>query len=249
MAAAHGVEHAVGGRARGGKTPAVHALVDAVEQKTLAQPARAGEHDVAPTRLRIAVGKFLQKSLRLQQPRPLAVLLGHEGGVEGLERLRALSALLPHRQTALEAGAKACRRIAHIAGIAADGAAVVLLQIVLGQPQRPQAAARFGVEERALLAHIPGNGAALLRVRLVHGRAQRLRRQRHAARAQGFQFRITREGLALAFALLALVLVALTRVFIQQRPHALRSGHSPFPLYCVRSVNNSSPSPSIARCS
>ena len=44
--------------------------------------------------------------------------------------------------------------------------------------------------------------------------AQRLRRQRHAARAQGFQFRIAREGLALAFALLSLVLVALTRVFI-----------------------------------
>ena len=52
-----------------------------------------------------------------------------------------------------------------------------------------------------------------------------------------------------AVILLALVFVALARVFVQQRPHALRSGHSPFPLYFERSVNSSPPSPASGRCS
>ena len=125
----------------------------------------------------------------------------------------------------------------------------MFFQVILRQPQRPQAAARFRVDERALLPHLSGNGAPLFFVWLVHGRAQGLRGQRQAARAQGFQLRVARKGFPLARALFAFVLVALARVFVQQGADAFGSGHSPFPPYFVRSVNKSSPSPSSVRCS
>ena len=132
-------------------------------------------------------------------------------------------------QPGLEALAEARGRVAHIARVFADGAAVFQLQIVLGQAQRLQPAANLGVV--GLTPGAPALGG--LHAGLLGGQRQNgahgAQRQRHTVGAQPGDLRVAALGGLHAGIQLRVVPGALGGVFLQKGANVLRTGHLPSP--------------------
>ena len=238
---AHSAEHAVGGQVAHAHAACVEPVGHAVEQERLAQPRVAGKQQVAAPVFREVVAVAQAYVARAQHVVALRVgharqrLGGEDVGAEALEGVipghvqpRALAALLV--QPRAEALAVVAVGVAHVAPVAAYGAAVAHLQIVLAQPQRAQAA-RYLAVYRVLLGAQGGLvGRAVERKRPGVGLGERLR-------APPYQ----RGYLGVALAYLAYALVALVLLLAEQpvkfAPHGLSyvGGHwSSSP--CIMSV-------------
>ena len=137
--------------------------------------------------------------------------------------------MLKRAQARFETIAEARRRVADIAGIAANWAAIAHFEVIRIQTERDEPSANLSVGCNALTAHFfRGGGARLLR-RERKNRAHGVQRERNIVRAQTGNLGIARFGVASARVQIGVVRGTLPGVVLEQIPDVFRTGHCSCP--------------------
>ena len=237
MLPAHDFKHAKRGKPHRRRTAPHRPFIDAVQQKRLAQPAAAGQHQIGKIGVREGIDVFFARSAHRRHLRALPAVLRKARKIEFFKALlirarHGTILILHHAQPRFKALAELGRGIAHHTGIATRGAVIAHFQIILRKPCLHKAATNLLIVKPPAHFHLRCGGALLFEIALRHHAAQRGKRQIAIFCAQARNFWVNPRGFLHARVQLRLVAQPKLLILCLQIAYHIRSGH-----FCVSSVD------------